>query len=73
MKTLDLFAKERGVVLREQMRSSYSSLEYLLAKVFAEMPLDASFALIFASVLKKLTGLRSSMGTLMKTYCLMTM
>ncbi|KAK1739468.1 ABC transporter, ABC-G family [Skeletonema marinoi] len=72
MKTLDLFAKERGVVLREQMRSSYSSLEYLLAKVFAEMPLDASFALIFASVLKKLTGLRSSMGTLMKTYCLMT-
>ena len=72
MKTLELFAKERGVVLREQMRSTYSSLEYLLAKVFAEIPLDASFALIFASVLKKLTGLRSSMGTLMKTYCLMT-
>ncbi len=72
MKTLELFAKERGVVLREQLRSSYSSLEYLLAKVFAEIPLDASFALIFASVLKKVTGLRSSMGTLMKTYCLMT-
>lgn len=72
MKTLDLFAKERSIVLREQMRSSYSSLEYLLAKVLAEIPLDASFALIFASVLKKLTGLRSSMGTLMKTYCLMT-
>ena len=72
MKTLDLFAKERAVVLREQMRSSYSSLEYLLAKVFAEMPLDASFALIFASVLKKLTGLRSSIGTLMATYSVMT-
>jgi len=37
MKTLDLFAKERGVVLREQMRSNYSSIEYLLAKVFAEV------------------------------------
>lgn len=72
MKTLELFAKERGVVLREQMRCTYSSLEYLLAKVFAEIPIDASFALIFASVLKKVTGLRSSMGTLMKTYCLMT-
>ena len=72
MKTLDLFARERGVVVREQMRSNYSSLEYLLAKVLAEIPLDASFALLFASVLKKLTGLRSSMVTLMKTYCLMT-
>jgi ABC-type multidrug transport system permease subunit len=72
MKTLDLFAKERGVVLREQMRSNYSSIEYLLAKVFAEIPLDSAFALIFASVLKKLTGLRSSMAVLMKTYCLMT-
>ncbi|KAL7452187.1 hypothetical protein ACHAWC_003909 [Mediolabrus comicus] len=72
MKTLDLFARERGVVVREQMRSNYSSLEYLLAKVLAEIPIDASFALLFASVLKKLTGLRSSMVTLMKTYCLMT-
>lgn len=69
---MDLFARERGVVIREQMRSNYSSLEYLLAKVLAEIPLDASFSLIFASVLKKLTGLRSSMTTLMKTYCLMT-
>ncbi|KAL7544414.1 hypothetical protein ACHAWF_007800 [Thalassiosira exigua] len=72
MKTLNLFAKERGVVLREQMRSSYTSLEYLLAKVLAEIPLDSFFALLFATVLKRLTGLRTSMLTLIKTYCLMT-
>lgn len=72
MKSLDLFAKERSVVLREQLRDNYSSLEYLLAKVVAEIPLDSLFALIFASVLKRLTGLRSSMMALIKTYCLMT-
>ena len=58
--------------MREQMRSNYSSLEYLLAKVFAEIPLDSFFALVFATILKKLTGLRTSMTTLIKTYCLMT-
>jgi ABC-type multidrug transport system permease subunit len=72
MKSLDLFAKERRVVLREQMRTSYTSLEYIVAKVIAEIPLDASFALVFAAVLKTVTGLRTSMITLIKTYCLMT-
>ncbi len=72
MKSLDLFARERGVVMREQMRCNYFSLEYILAKVVAEIPLDASFSLVFAAVLKLLTGLRTSMATLIKTYCLMT-
>ena len=72
MKSLDLFAKERRVVLREQTRASYTSLEYIVAKVIAEIPLDASFALVFAAVLKTLTGLRTSMVTLIKTYCLTT-
>lgn len=72
MKALDLFARERAVVTREQMRSGYSGLEYLLAKALAEVPLDSSFSLVFAAVLKRLTGLRSSVTTLMKTYCLMT-
>jgi len=72
MKSLDLFAKERGVVLREYMRSSYSSIEYLFAKVLAEIPLDTSFALVFAWVLKSLTGLRTPLSALIKTYCLMT-
>ena len=72
MKTLDLFARERSVVLREQMRCNYYSLEYILAKVVAEIPLDATFSLVFAAVLKTLTGLRTPMATLIKTYCLLT-
>ena len=40
--------------------------------VSAEIPIDASFSLVFASVLKLLTGLKTSMTTLIKTYCLMT-
>jgi len=72
MKTLVLFANERSVVVREQMRCDYYSLEYLLAKVVAEIPLDTSFAMVFAVVLKRLTGLRTSTATLIKTYCLMT-
>mmetsp|Transcript_25215 Transcript_25215/g.60645 ORF Transcript_25215/g.60645 Transcript_25215/m.60645 type:complete len:409 (-) Transcript_25215:92-1318(-) len=72
MKTLDLFARERSVVVREQMRCNYYGIEYLLAKVCAEVPLDTSFALVFAAVLKRLTGLRTSMATLIETYCLMT-
>ena len=39
---------------------------------FPKKPLDTSFALIFAIVLKRLTGLRSSLETLAKTYSLMT-
>ena len=71
MKTLDLFAKERRVVMREQMRRSYSPIEYLLAKVVAEMPLDSLFSLTFAAMLKCLTGLRTSLRTLAGTFCLM--
>ena len=44
MKTLDLFARERCVVMREQMRCNYHSLEYILAKVVAEIPLDATLS-----------------------------
>jgi|EP00970_Alexandrium_tamarense_P006972 hypothetical protein len=72
MKTLDLFARERKVVTREQMRNSYSSLQYLMAKALAEIPLDTLFGFIFAKVLKSLTGLRTSFARLAKTYCLMT-
>ncbi len=72
MKTLDLFARERSIALREQMRCNNYSLEYILAKVVAEIPLDATFSLVFAAVLKTLTGLRTPMATLIKTYCLLT-
>ena len=72
MKTLDLFATERSVVMREQLRRRYYSFEYILAKVVAEIPFDATFSLVVAAVLKALTGLRTSITTLIKTYCLLT-
>ena len=72
MKTIDLFAKERPVVDREQMRSQYSSLEYLLAKSFAEIPLDTLFAAVFTTVLKATTGLCIPLTQLTATFSLMT-
>jgi hypothetical protein len=53
MKAANLFEQENPVVLRERMRDQYSSLEYLMAKVFVEIPTDCSFAAIFATVLKQ--------------------
>ena len=50
MKTIDLFAKEKPVVHREQQRNQYTNLEYLMAKTIAEMPIDTVFAAIFTSV-----------------------
>jgi hypothetical protein len=49
-----------------------NSLEYLLAKEVAEMPLDATFSWVFALVLKHLTALRTPLIDLAKTYGLMT-
>jgi len=72
MKTLDLFGREMTVVARERMRKQYSSLEYLLSKALAELPIDASFAAIFAAVLKLTTGLRCSMTALASTLAIMT-
>ena len=57
MKTLDLFGKEKPVVMRERMRGHYGGTEYIVAKVIAEVPLDASFSIVFATLLKKYTNL----------------
>lgn len=72
MKTIDLFAKEKLVVRREQQRNQYSSLEYLLSKALAEMPLDALFAAIFTTVLKVTSGIRIGWQELTGTFALMT-
>jgi ABC-type multidrug transport system ATPase subunit len=72
MKTADLFAKEKPVVQREQTRHQYSALEYLAAKALAEMPLDACFAAVMASVLKISTGLAISWQTLTSVLSLLT-
>ncbi|GAX27101.1 hypothetical protein FisN_13Lh355 [Fistulifera solaris] len=72
MKTADLFEKEYPVVLREQMRHQYSTLEYLLAKALAELPLDALFAGVFSTVLKACTGLCIGWWPLTGAFSLLT-
>jgi len=72
MKTVYLFSKERAVVDREQKRQQYSSLEYLLSKSIAEIPLDAFFAGLFTTVLKATTGLRISWSKITSIFALMT-
>ena len=72
MKTIDLFAKEKPVVQREQQRCQYSSLEYLMSKSLAEIPLDTVFAGIFTSVLKLVSGVRIGWIELTGTFALMT-
>ncbi len=72
MKTIDLFAKEKPVVRREQQRNQYTSLEYLLSKAVAEMPLDTIFAAIFTTVLKATSGVRIGWTELTATFALMT-
>ena len=72
MKTLDLFGKEKPVVVRERMRSQYSAFEYLFSKALAEIPIDALFGGAFAAVLKTRTGLRTSLSVLTWTFSLLT-
>jgi ABC-type multidrug transport system ATPase subunit/ABC-type multidrug transport system permease subunit len=72
MKTVDLYAKEKPVVQREQHRNRYTSLEYLLAKILAEIPLDTVFAAIFTFTLKFSCGLRIGLKALTGVFALMT-
>ena len=72
MKTLDVFGREKPVVVRERMRSQYSALEYLISKALAEIPIDALFGGAFAAVLKTRTGLRTPLSILTWTFSLLT-
>jgi ABC-type multidrug transport system ATPase subunit len=72
MKTIDLFAKEKPVVHREQQRRQYSSFEYLFSKAVAEIPLDSTFAAVFTTVLKHATGVRIGWNALTAAFSLMT-
>jgi ABC-type multidrug transport system ATPase subunit len=72
MKTIDLFGKEKPVVIREQRKRQYTSFEYLVSKSLAEIPLDTVFALLFTTVLKTTSSLRISWTELTLTFCLMT-
>lgn len=72
MKAADLFEREHPVVRREQTRQQYTSLEYILAKVIAEMPLDAIFAVLFSTILKQCSGLRIGWSRLTQVFGLLT-
>ena len=72
LKTLDLFAREKPVVMRERMRGHYDGAEYIIAKVIAEVPLDASFSVLFAVMLKQLTNLALPTSQLAVTLAMAT-
>lgn len=72
MKTVDIFARERPVVLREQLRQQYSPIEYLLAKAVTDLPLDAFFAALFTTTLKLCSGVKIPWKRLTCTFCLLT-
>jgi ABC-type multidrug transport system ATPase subunit/ABC-type multidrug transport system permease subunit len=72
VKTIDLFAKEKPIVRREQQRKQYTSFEYLLAKSVAEIPLDAVFAALFTTTLKCMCGLNIGWKALTGVFTLMT-
>jgi ABC-type multidrug transport system ATPase subunit len=72
VKTIDLFAKEKPVVRREQQRNQYTSMEYLLAKSIAEIPLDTVFAALFTTTLKSMCGIRIGWRALTGVFALMT-
>ena len=60
------------MVGREQGRQQYTSLEYLLSKAFAEIPLDTLFGILFTTTLKLSTSLRISWRDLTAAFSLMT-
>lgn len=61
IKTLQLFKKEKSVVGREMAAGQYLSFEYLLAKLLAELPMDAAVAAVFGVVVHRQTTLSSGM------------
>jgi len=72
MKTVDVFAREKPVIRREQLRRQYSAVEYLLAKAVTDLPLDAMFSALFTTILKLCTSLVIPWNELTATYALMT-
>ena len=46
VKALQMFKRERAVVGRERAHMKYTAGEYLLSKLFAELPLDAAIGAV---------------------------
>jgi len=71
LKTLQLFKRERVVVSREIATRQYGSLEYLISKSFAELPIDALVAALFGVVLHHRANLRCSRNDFVGTLALL--
>lgn len=56
-KTVGVFPKERAIVDRERAKGSYQLGPYLLSKLLAEIPVSASFPLLFGTILYPMSRL----------------
>ncbi|XP_057734528.1 ABC transporter G family member 7 [Arachis stenosperma] len=60
-KTVGVFPKERAIVDRERAKGSYSLGPYLFSKLLAEIPIGASFPLMFGAVLYPMARLHPTL------------
>ncbi|XP_021733141.1 ABC transporter G family member 7-like [Chenopodium quinoa] len=61
-KTVGVFPKERAIVDRERAKGSYSLGPYLLSKLLAEIPVGATFPLLFGSILYPMARLHPTLS-----------
>ncbi|KAK8938476.1 ABC transporter G family member 7 [Platanthera zijinensis] len=72
-KTVGVFPKERTIVDREHEKGSYSLGPYLLSKLIAEIPIGATFPLMFGTILYPMAGLHPSLSRFAKFCGIITM
>ncbi|XP_072964330.1 ABC transporter G family member 7 [Typha angustifolia] len=65
-KTVGVFPKERAIVDRERAKGSYTLGPYLLSKLLAEIPIGASFPLMFGTILYPMARLHPSLSRFAK-------
>eukprot|EP00252_Welwitschia_mirabilis_P025448 TRINITY_DN793_c0_g1_i1.p1 TRINITY_DN793_c0_g1~~TRINITY_DN793_c0_g1_i1.p1 ORF type:complete len:686 (-),score=108.11 TRINITY_DN793_c0_g1_i1:381-2438(-) len=61
-KTVNVFPKERTIVDRERTKGSYALGPYLFAKLLAEIPVGASFPLVFGLILYPMARLHPDLS-----------
>lgn len=61
-KTVGVFPKERAIVDRERAKGSYALGPYLLSKLLAEIPIGASFPLLFGAILYPMARLHPTIS-----------
>ncbi|CAI9096730.1 OLC1v1032940C5 [Oldenlandia corymbosa var. corymbosa] len=61
-KTVGVFPKERAIVDRERAKGSYALGPYLLSKLLAEIPIGASFPLLFGTILYPMARLHPALS-----------